>query len=60
MATLKKNFESFLANAGLGLVSYPTRIIGDERSGVILFTDSPQLLGGELIIIARSTSTIGR
>ncbi|MFG2422710.1 hypothetical protein ACGFWD_27145 [Streptomyces sp. NPDC048448] len=28
--------------------SYPTRIIGDERSAIVLFTDTPELFGGEV------------
>jgi hypothetical protein len=51
-AAAKKAYESFLPPAGSGAVSYPTRIIGDERSAMVLFTDSPQYLGGELIVIA--------
>jgi len=51
-ATMKTAFTSFLTHGGPTSVSYPTRIIGDEHSAMVLFTDSPQYFGGEIIIIA--------
>ncbi|MDH6221906.1 hypothetical protein [Streptomyces pseudovenezuelae] len=33
-------------------VSYPTRIIGDSRSAVVMFTDTPGMFGNEMRVIA--------
>ena len=51
-AQLRGFYESVLPSAGPDAISYPTRVIGDEHSAMILFTDSPQYFGGEVIIIA--------
>jgi hypothetical protein len=32
--------------------SYPTRIVGDTRSAMVAFTDTPELFGGEIRILA--------
>jgi hypothetical protein len=32
--------------------SYPTKILGDERSAMVFFTDSPELFGHEIRVIA--------
>jgi hypothetical protein len=50
--TLRNFFAQFMPTWGAGAVSYPTRVIGDARSAMILFADSPQLLGHEVRIIA--------
>ena len=51
-AAMKTFFTSFLPRGKTAAVSYPTRIIGDEHSAMVLFTDSPQYFGGEVRIIA--------
>ncbi len=33
-------------------LSYPTRILGDEHSALVAFTDTPELFGGEIRILA--------
>ena len=33
-------------------LSYPTRILGDERSALVAFTDTPELFGGEIRTLA--------
>lgn len=33
-------------------LSYPTRILGDERSAIVAFTDTPELFGSEIRILA--------
>ena len=33
-------------------VSYPTRILGDEHSALVAFTNTPELFGGELRVLA--------
>jgi limonene-1,2-epoxide hydrolase len=33
-------------------VSYPTRILGDEHSALVAFTDTPELFGGEIRVLA--------
>jgi hypothetical protein len=33
-------------------LSYPTRISGDMHSAVVAFTDTPELFGGEIRILA--------
>lgn len=33
-------------------LSYPTRILGNERSAVVAFTDTPELFGAEIRILA--------
>jgi hypothetical protein len=32
--------------------SYSTRIIGDKRSAIVMFTDSPELFGHEIRVVA--------
>jgi ketosteroid isomerase-like protein len=49
---LRTAFAQLMATWGAGALSYPTRAIGDSRSAMVLFTDSPQLFGHELRIIA--------
>jgi len=50
--TLYDLFAQFMPGWPATGRSYPTRIIGDARSGIVLFTDSPELFGSELRIIA--------
>ena len=44
-------FSGFLPKAPPAALSYPVRILGDERSALVAFTDTPQLFGRELRIL---------
>ena len=48
---LDKVFHAFLPKAKPEALSYPTRIIGDRRSALVAFTDTPELFGRELRIL---------
>ena len=41
-------------------LSYPTRILGDERSAIVAFTDTPELFGGEIRTLAAIDMQDGR
>jgi len=45
-------FEQFMPKWPPTGLSYPTRISGDTHSAVVAFTDTPELFGGEIRIIA--------
>ncbi|TQS45110.1 nuclear transport factor 2 family protein [Cryptosporangium phraense] len=45
---VRKIFADAMPNWPKEAKSYPTRIIGDTRSAVVLFTDTPELFGGEV------------
>jgi hypothetical protein len=45
-------FEQFMPKWPPTGLSYPTRISGDMHSAVVAFTDTPELFGGEIRIIA--------
>jgi SnoaL-like domain len=45
----------FFANAPPNALSYPLRIIGNSRSALVEFVDTPQLFGSELRILASIT-----
>jgi hypothetical protein len=49
---MKATFAQYMANWPDTARTYPTRIIGDERSAMVLFTDSPELFGHEIRVIA--------
>lgn len=49
---LKAIFTQYMPTWPNTARSYPTRIIGDERSAIVLFTDSPELFGHEIRGIA--------
>jgi hypothetical protein len=50
--TLKSIFGQYMPAWPDTARSYPTRIIGDEHSAIVMFTDSPELFGHELRIVA--------
>jgi ketosteroid isomerase-like protein len=49
---LKGVFEQYMPKWPATALSYPTRILGDERSAVVAFTDTPELFGSEIRILA--------
>ncbi|WP_438347071.1 nuclear transport factor 2 family protein [Paenibacillus sp. FA6] len=51
---LKSTFEEYMPNWGEGK-SYATKIIGDENSAMVLFTDTPELFGEEIRLIGSVT-----
>ncbi|MNJ62213.1 hypothetical protein D3C77_580460 [compost metagenome] len=51
---LKAAFGQFMPNWGKGL-SYPTRIVGDKNSAMVLFTDTPELFGEEIRLMGSVT-----
>lgn len=40
--------------------SYPTRVIGDENSAIVFFTDTPEMFGNEIRIMAAVTLDDGK
>jgi hypothetical protein len=48
---LDKIFSGFLPKAPPAAMSYPVRILGDGRSALVAFTDTPELFGRELRIL---------
>jgi hypothetical protein len=50
--SLKSAFAEFMPAWPETARSYPTRIIGDERSAIVLFTNTPELFGHELRVVA--------
>lgn len=53
--SLDQVFHAFLPPASPAALSYPLRIIGDERSALVSFEDTPQLFGRELRILGSVT-----
>jgi hypothetical protein len=49
---LKALFAQFMPAWPPTIRSYPTKIIGDSRSAMVIFADSPEMFGHELRIIA--------
>jgi ketosteroid isomerase-like protein len=49
---LKGVFETFMPKWPATGKSYPTRILGDTNSALVAFTDTPELFGGEIRILA--------
>jgi len=49
---LKGVFVEYMPKWPTSGLSYPTRILGDERSAVVAFTDTPELFGSEIRILA--------
>lgn len=47
-AILKAFFAQYMPNWPATAKSYPTRILGDMRSAVVVFTDTKELFGGEI------------
>jgi len=49
---LKGVFAEYMPKWPPSGLSYPTRILGDERSAVVAFTDTPELFGSEVRVLA--------
>ena len=49
---LKDVFDTYMPKWPPSGKSYPTRILGDTRSALVAFTDTPELFGGEIRILA--------
>ena len=49
--SLDKTFSGFLPKAPAAALSYPVRILGDRKSALVAFTDTPELFGRELRIL---------
>lgn len=49
--SLDKIFSGFLPKAPAAAKSYPVRILGDRKSALVAFTDTPELFGRELRIL---------
>ncbi len=49
--SLDKTFTGFLPKAPAAAKSYPVRILGDRKSALVAFTDTPELFGRELRIL---------
>jgi ketosteroid isomerase-like protein len=49
---LRDVFEQYMPNWPPSGLSYPTRILGDEHSALVAFTDTPELFGSEIRILA--------
>ena len=49
---LKSVFEQYMPKWPSTALSYPTRILGNERSALVAFTDTPELFGSEIRILA--------
>jgi hypothetical protein len=49
---LKGVFDTYMPKWPASGLSYPTRILGDEKSALVAFTDTPELFGGEIRILA--------
>src|ERR1700733_14521032 len=45
-------FEQYMPKWPASGLSYPTRISGDPHSALVAFTDTPELFGGEIRILA--------
>jgi hypothetical protein len=45
-------FETYMPKWPAAGLSYPTRISGDTHSALVAFTDTPELFGGEIRILA--------
>jgi hypothetical protein len=53
-------FEQFMPKWPPTGLSYPTRISGDLHSAVVAFTDTPELFGGEIRILAAADFRDGK
>jgi hypothetical protein len=49
---VSKGFADLMPHWPASGRSYPTRIIGDTRSALVAFTDTPELFGGDMRLIA--------
>jgi hypothetical protein len=50
--SLRATFEQYMPTWPATARSYPTRVIGSERSAIVEFTNSPELFGHELRVVA--------
>jgi hypothetical protein len=50
--SLRAGFQQSMPTWPASARSYATRLIGDERSAIVLFTDTPEMFGHELRIMA--------
>jgi hypothetical protein len=57
---LRAVFAQYMPTWPVTARSYPTKIIGDERSAIVVFTDSPELFGHEIRLIAAVDFRDGR
>src|SRR5262245_19244034 len=55
---LKELFVQYMPKWPPSGVSYPTRILGDEHSALVAFTDTPQLFGSEIRILDRKSTRL--
>ena len=51
---IKAMFQEYMPKWGNGR-SYPTKIVGDEHSAMVFFTDTPELFGAEIRIMGSVT-----
>jgi hypothetical protein len=51
-AVLRTTFAQLMATWPPTIRSYPTKVLGDARSAMVFFTDSPELFGHEIRAIA--------
>jgi ketosteroid isomerase-like protein len=51
-ADVRKMWEQYMPQWPAGAKSYPTQILGDMTSAVVLVTDTPELFGGEIRTIS--------
>jgi ketosteroid isomerase-like protein len=51
-ADVRNMWEQYMPQWPAGAKSYPTRILGDMTSAVVLVTDTPELFGGEIRTIS--------
>src|SRR5882757_9675003 len=51
-SSLKAVFAQFMPTWPPAIRSFPTKIIGDDRSAMVVFVDSPEMFGHELRVIA--------
>src|SRR5439155_3425564 len=49
---LKDAFVRYMPKWPPSGLSYPTLVLGDEHSALVAFTDTPELFGGEIRILA--------
>jgi ketosteroid isomerase-like protein len=57
---LRAAFAEYMPQWGPDGKSYENRVIGDERSAVVMFTNTPQLFGSEIQSVASVTFDDGR
>ena len=58
--SLRALFATYMPQWPASARSYPTRIIGEANSGVVLMTDTPEMFGGEIRAISTVDLSAGR